>query len=463
MRVGVIGTGYVGLVVGACLAETGNDVICADIDEEKIARLSRGEIPIYEPGLEPLVARNLEEGRLRFTTDVGAAVRESEIIFIAVGTPEGEDGSADLKHVLAVAETIGRNMNGEKIVITKSTVPVGTAKKVRAVIEEHSNHPVHVCSNPEFLKEGAAVDDFMKPDRVVIGAESDYAKRVLTELYEPFVRTGKPILFMDIASAEITKYAANAMLATRISFMNMIARLCSEVGADVDLVRRGIGTDARIGPSFLFAGIGYGGSCFPKDVKALIRTLKDHGVDAGILEAVETVNFTQKRLLLEAVVGKYGAELAGRTFGVWGLSFKPETDDMREAASLVVVRGLVERGAVVRVHDPEALQVARRHFAEFGERVVYCAQNYQAAEGVDALLILTEWQPYRRPDLERLRALMKEPVIFDGRNLFEPVRMAAAGFEYTSIGRRKAVPTGTAAADPRLRHAVPAEGHGIGD
>ena len=466
MHIGVIGTGYVGLVVGACLAETGNDVICADIDEEKIARLSRGEIPIYEPGLEPLVRRNLEEGRLRFTTDVGEAVRRSEVIFIAVGTPEGEDGSADLRHVLSVAEAIGRNMNGEKIVITKSTVPVGTAKRVRAVIEEHTSHPVHVCSNPEFLKEGAAVEDFMKPDRVVIGVESEYAKRVLTELYEPFVRTGKPILFMDIASAEITKYAANAMLATRISFMNMIARLCAEVGADVDLVRRGIGTDERIGPSFLFAGIGYGGSCFPKDVKALIRTMKDYGVDAGILEAVEAVNARQKRLLLEAVEEKYGERLEGRTFGVWGLSFKPETDDMREAASLVVVRGLVDRGAVVRVHDPEALRVARRHFADLGDRVVYCTSNYEAAEGVDALLILTEWKPYRRPDFERLRALMKEPVIFDGRNLFEPSRMAEAGFEYTSIGRRKAVPaskvSAATGAESLPRRAVPAEGSGGG-
>jgi len=467
MHIGVIGTGYVGLVVGACLAETGNDVICADIDEEKIARLSEGEIPIYEPGLEPLVRRNLEEGRLRFTTDVGEAVRQSEVIFIAVGTPEGEDGSADLRHVLSVAETIGRNMNGEKIVITKSTVPVGTAKRVRAVIEEHTSHPVHVCSNPEFLKEGAAVEDFMKPDRVVIGVESEYAKRVLTELYEPFVRTGKPILFMDIASAEITKYAANAMLATRISFMNMIARLCAEVGADVDLVRRGIGTDARIGPSFLFAGIGYGGSCFPKDVKALIRTMQDYGVDAGILEAVEAVNARQKRLLLEAVEERYGEHLEGRTFGVWGLSFKPETDDMREAASLVVVRGLVERGATVRVHDPEAMRAARRHFADLEGRIIYCTSNYEAAEGVDALLILTEWKPYRRPDLERLRALMKEPVIFDGRNLFEPVRMAEAGFEYTSIGRKKAVPAGKVTAapgvEPRRRSAVPAEGSGGGD
>jgi UDPglucose 6-dehydrogenase len=438
MRVAVIGTGYVGLVVGACLAETGNDVICADIDEEKIARLNRGEIPIYEPGLEPLVERNLKEGRLRFTTDVGLAVRESDIIFIAVGTPPDEDGSADLQHVLAVARTIGENMNGEKIVITKSTVPVGTAGKVRATIEKYTTHRVHVCSNPEFLKEGAAVDDFMKPDRVVVGVDSEYAKRVLAELYEPFVRTGKPILFMDIASAEITKYAANAMLATRISFMNMIARLCAEVGADVDLVRKGIGTDARIGPSFLFAGAGYGGSCFPKDVKALIRTLGEYGVDASILEAVERVNEGQKRLLLDAVVGRLGEDLSGRTLAVWGLSFKPETDDMREAPSLVVVEGLLERGAVVQVHDPEAMEVARRH--HFGDRVTYCEQNYQALDGADALLILTEWHMYRRPDFQKIRSLLKQPIIFDGRNLFEPSRMREAGFEYYSIGRRAALP-----------------------
>ena len=432
MKVSVIGTGYVGLVAGACLAESGNDVICADIDAEKIARLQKGEVPIYEPGLDPLVKRNLAEGRLHFTTDVGWAVRASQIIFIAVPTPPDEDGSADLQHVLAVAETIGRNMNGEKIVITKSTVPVGTAAKVRAVIERYSTFPVHVCSNPEFLKEGAAVDDFMKPDRVVIGAESEYAKRVLTELYAPFVRTGKPILFMDIASAEITKYAANAMLATRISFMNMIARLCAAVGADVEQVRKGIGTDARIGPAFLFAGCGYGGSCFPKDVKALIRTLTDHGIDAGILEAVERINETQKRLLLQMVDERFGETCADRTFAVWGLSFKPETDDMREAASLVVVEGLLERGARVQVHDPEALRVARRHF---GDRVVYCEHNYAALEGADALIILTEWQPYRRPDFERMKAAMRQPIILDGRNLFDPDRMAEFGFEYVSIGR----------------------------
>jgi UDPglucose 6-dehydrogenase len=438
IRIGVIGTGYVGLVVGACLAEVGNTVICADIDEAKIARLNRGEIPIYEPGLEPLVARNLGAGRLEFTTDVAAAVRASDVIFIAVGTPPDEDGSADLQHVLAVARTIGENMTGEKVVITKSTVPVGTALKVRAVIEEHTSVPVHICSNPEFLKEGAAVDDFMKPDRVVVGVDSEYARRVLAELYEPFVRSGNPILFMDIASAEITKYAANAMLATRISFMNMIARLCADVGADVHLVRKGIGSDARIGQSFLYAGVGYGGSCFPKDVKALIRTLREHGVDAGVLEAVEAVNAGQKRLLLEAMVARYGEDLSCRTFAVWGLSFKPETDDMREAPSLVVIEGLLERGATVQVHDPEAMEVARRY--HLGDRVAYHEQSYEALAGADALLILTEWHLYRRPDLQRVRSLLRAPVLFDGRNLFDPARMQEAGFEYYSIGRPAVAP-----------------------
>jgi UDPglucose 6-dehydrogenase len=438
MQVAIVGTGYVGLVAGAALADSGRDVVCVDIDQQKIERLRQGEIPIYEPGLDPLVKRNLAAGRLRFSTDVAGAVRDSEVIFIAVGTPQDEDGSADLQHVLAVARTIGQNMSGEKVVITKSTVPVGTATRVRAEIEKYSKFPVHVCSNPEFLKEGAAVDDFMKPDRVVVGVDSEYAKEVLRELYEPFVRTGKPILFMDIASAEITKYAANAMLALRISFMNMIARLCAEVGADVDLVRRGIGTDSRIGPAFLFAGIGYGGSCFPKDVQALIRTLHEQGVDAGMLEAGERVNQSQKAVLLERIGQRFGEDLSNRAFAVWGLSFKPETDDMREAPSLTVIEGLLERGAEVRVNDPEAMDVARHHF---GDRVSYHANNYDTLDRADALLILTEWQPYRRPDLERMRSLMQAPIIFDGRNLFEPVRMKEVGFEYHCIGRPSAVNT----------------------
>ncbi len=445
MKIAVVGSGYVGLVVGACLADTGNDVLCADIDAGKIARLTAGEIPIYEPGLEPLVARNLAEGRLRFTTDVASAVAAAEIIFIAVGTPPGEDGSADLKHVLAVAETIGRNMGDrdtEKIIITKSTVPVGTAAKVREAIRKHTTRPFHVCSNPEFLKEGAAVQDFMKPDRVVVGVDSEYAREKLAELYAPFVRTGNPILFMDIASAEITKYAANAMLATRISFMNTIAHLCEAVGADVSKVRAGIGTDARIGPSFLFAGIGYGGSCFPKDVKALVHTLRAVGVDPTILEGVEQVNARQKQVLLKRVIEHYGEDLSGRVFAVWGLSFKPETDDMREAPSLRIVRGLIERGARVWAHDPQARHEAERHFADLvrSGSLVLWSHNYDCLEGADALLILTEWGPYRNPDFRRIRNLLKEPAIFDGRNLWEPERMKEEGFFYCSIGRPAVAP-----------------------
>lgn len=440
MHIAVVGTGYVGLVVGAGFAETGNDVVCADIDQAKIERLSRGEIPIYEPGLEPLVERGLAEGRLRFTTDVAAAVRDAEIIFIAVGTPPGEDGSADLQHVLDVAETIGRSMppdGPEKIVITKSTVPVGTAAKVKDAIRRHTDRAFHVCSNPEFLKEGAAVDDFMKPDRVVVGVESEHARQRLAELYEPFVRTGNPVLFMDIASAEITKYAANAMLATRISFMNMVAELCAAVGADVTRVRKGIGTDERIGPAFLFAGVGYGGSCFPKDVKALIHTMSECGVDASLLQGVEQVNARQKRLLLEKLTAEFGEDLAGRTFAVWGLAFKPETDDMREAPSLEIVRGLVERGARVVAHDPEARPEAERHFADLlaDGSLRLAEHNYDCLPGADALLILTEWRPYRQPDFARIRQQLRAPVIFDGRNLYTPERMREEGFHYVSIGR----------------------------
>ena len=433
MNVAVIGTGYVGLVVGACLAETGNDVICVDIDEDKVDRLNRGEIPIYEPGLEPIVKHNLEDGRLRFTTDLVEAVQASEVIFIAVGTPQDTDGSADLKYVLQVAHDVGKVMNGEKIVLTKSTVPVGTAAKVRHAIESETDHPVHVCSNPEFLKEGAAVDDFMKPDRVVLGVDSEYAAEVLRELYAPFVRTGNEILLMDIPSAEITKYAANAMLATRISFMNAIAHLCERAGADVNHVRLGVGSDGRIGSSFLFPGVGYGGSCFPKDVKALIRTFHDMEVDASIFEAVEAVNARQKRLLLNGIVDRYGEDLSGRTVGVWGLSFKPRTDDMREAPSLVTVPGLLERGARVVAHDPAAMEEARRHF---GDGVEYREKNYDVLEGADALVIHTEWLEYRRPDFRRMKELLARPVIFDGRNLYDPEKMDELGFEYHSIGRR---------------------------
>jgi UDPglucose 6-dehydrogenase len=433
MKVTVIGTGYVGLVAGACLAETGNDVICADIDQGKIDRLKAGEIPIYEPGLEPLVASNLASARLQFTTDVPESVRKSDIIFIAVGTPPDEDGSADLQHVLAVARTIGQAMENEKIVITKSTVPVGTANKVREAIQGETDIPVHVCSNPEFLKEGAAVDDFMKPDRVVLGVDSEYAGKVLTELYSPFVRTGNAIYIMDIAAAEITKYAANSMLATRISFMNAIAQLCEAAGADVGMVRQGIGSDTRIGSAFLFPGAGYGGSCFPKDVKALIRTMREMGSDASILEAVEEVNDRQKRLLFDRVRTRFGEDLSGRHFAVWGLAFKPNTDDMREAPSRITIPALLEAGATVAAHDPVAMTEARRHF---GDTITYCENNYDALEGAEALIIHTEWLPYRRPDLPRMREALNQPVVFDGRNLYNLERMEELGFEYYSIGRK---------------------------
>lgn len=437
MNVGVIGSGYVGLVAGACLAESGNEVACADIDEGKIARLNAGEVPIYEPGLEPLIARNLAAGRLTFTTDVAAAVKASHVIFIAVGTPPGEDGSADLQHVLAVAKTIGQSMEDEKVVITKSTVPVGTAHLVRAAIEAETDIPVHVCSNPEFLKEGAAVDDFMKPDRVVVGVDSEYAAETLRALYAPFVRTGKAVMVMDVPAAEITKYAANAMLATRISFMNSIARLCEATGADVNAVRKGVGSDSRIGHSFLFPGVGYGGSCFPKDVKALVKTMEDFGVDASILQSVEDVNESQKTKLLDELVSRLGEDLTGRTVAVWGLAFKPNTDDMREAPSLVTIEGLLARGARVLAHDPVAMDEARHHL---GERVEYVDTNYDALAGADALVIHTEWHPYRSPDFPRMVASMARPLVLDGRNLYKPEYMAEHGFEYVSIGRRPVQP-----------------------
>ena len=432
MHIAVIGTGYVGLVAGACLAETGNDVVCADIDADKIALLEGGGIPIYEPGLEALVERNLRSGRLRFTTDIAEAVKASGIIFIAVGTPPDEDGSADLQHVLEAAKTIGRAMDGERIVITKSTVPVGTAEKVREAVESETDHPVHVCSNPEFLKEGAAVDDFMKPDRVVLGVDSEYAADVLRDLYAPFVMQGNQILIMDIASAEITKYAANAMLATRISFMNGVAGLCEKTGADIDMVRRGIGSDERIGRAFLYPGVGYGGSCFPKDVKALIRTMDDLGADPAILQAVDDLNERQKGLLLRQVVTRLGEDLSGMTIAVWGLAFKPNTDDMREAPSLVTIEGLLERQARVVAHDPEAMAEAKRRF---GDRIELREDVYSALEGAAALVIHTEWSPYRRPDFDRMKAEMAQPIIFDGRNLYDPGRMAELGFEYYSVGR----------------------------
>ena len=437
MRIAIVGSGYVGLTTGACLAETGNDVICADIKEEKVEALNRGEIPFFEPGLEALVEQNLAAGRLTFTTDVARAVRESYIVFIAVGTPPGDDGSADLRHVVAAARDIGRAMDGERIVITKSTVPVGTASLVREAIEAETDHPVHVCANPEFLREGAAVSDFKKPDRVVLGVDDPKAGEVLQDLYAPFVRAGNEILIMDVASAEITKYAANAMLATRVSFMNAIARLCQRTGADVDSVRLGVGSDRRIGPTYLFPGVGYGGSCFPKDVKALARTMKELELDSSILDAVEGVNEAQKRLLLELVVERFGEDLDGRTFALWGLAFKPNTDDMREAPSLVTIAGLLRRGARVVAHDPVAMPATRRIL---GDSIEYRDHNYDVLDGADALLIHTEWHPYRHPDFARMHSLLREPVIMDGRNLYAPRVVGALGFEYHSVGRRRFAP-----------------------
>jgi UDPglucose 6-dehydrogenase len=431
VRVAVIGTGYVGLVVGACLAETGNDVICADVDTAKIGALKQNQIPIYEPGLEPMVVRNQREGRLSFTTDVAAAVERSEVIFIAVGTPPDEDGSADLQHVLSVARTIGQHMNEPKVVVTKSTVPVGTAQKVRAEVARHTNTPFHVCSNPEFLKEGAAVEDFMKPDRVVVGVDSDEAAKVIEELYAPFVRTGNPLIVMDIASAEMTKYAANAMLATRISFMNQIAGLCEAVGANVTHVRRGIGSDRRIGPAFLFPGPGYGGSCFPKDVKALIRTSTERGIDLGILKSVEAANEEQKQVLFGKLQRHLGS-LNQLTIAVWGLAFKAETDDVRESPALVLIEALLCAGAKVQVHDPAAMKTASR---QLGTRVAYAKHAYDALAGADALAILTEWLEYRNPDFSRIKKLLNRPVIVDGRNLYDPAKLGRLGFTYDSIGR----------------------------
>jgi UDPglucose 6-dehydrogenase len=431
MRVAVVGTGYVGLVAGACFAESGNDVVCVDNNLTKVRLLRRGKVPIYEPGLEELVRRNRAEGRLTFTTTLAKAVRDSAIVFIAVGTPQGEDGSADLKHVLDVARQIAQAMNGYKVIVDKSTVPVGTSEKVREVIRRETTHPFSVVSNPEFLKQGAAIDDFMKPDRVVIGVEDPRAQALMLELYEPYTRTGAPIMMMDCASAELAKYAANAMLATRISFMNEVANVCELVGADVDHVRRAIGADKRIGTSFLFPGVGYGGSCFPKDVQAMRRFAADKEYDFKILGAVEEVNKQQKTKLL-AMMRKHFGSLKGKTAAVWGLAFKPRTDDMREAPAIPLIEALVSAGVLVQAFDPEATRVAK---GIFGSRITYAASGYDAVKGADALAIVTEWNEFRRPDWARIRSLMRSPIVFDGRNLFAPAHMKQNGFTYYSIGR----------------------------
>jgi UDPglucose 6-dehydrogenase len=442
MKICVVGTGYVGLVAGTCFAESGNDVICVDVDAAKIEALNNGIIPIYEPGLKELVLRNSEEGRLSFTTDIVASVKKSLVVFIAVGTPPGEDGSADLKYVLDVARDIGRHMESFKIVVDKSTVPVGTADKVRAAVTSElalrkTSIEFDVVSNPEFLKEGAAIDDFMKPDRVVIGTDNVRTAEIMKELYAPFMRKSNRLIVMDIRSAEMTKYAANAMLATKISFMNQIANLCERMGADVAAVREGIGSDSRIGYDFLFPGVGYGGSCFPKDVKALVKTAEECAYDFVLLKAVEEVNERQKLVLtqkIEALIGSAGSprSLEGRTIALWGLSFKPRTDDMREAPSVVIINRLLELGATVRAHDPVAIKEAKKIF---GDRISFSANHYDILLGADALAIVTEWNEYRNPDFDKVRDHLKSPLIFDGRNLYEPNRMKDAGFEYYPIGR----------------------------
>ncbi len=432
MRVAVVGTGYVGLVVGCGLADSGNQVICVDVDENKIAALRRGVLPIYEPGLDVLLDRNTRDGRLTFTTDLAEGVRAAEILFVAVGTPPTEDGSADVHHVVAVAEGIARALDGYRLIVIKSTVPIGTGDRVREIVASLSPHAVDVASNPEFLKEGAAVEDFMKPDRIILGVGSDRARRLLEDLYLPFTRTGCPVLVMDVRSAEMAKYAANAMLATRISFMNELSGLCERVGADIHHVRLGVGADPRIGPHFLYPGVGYGGSCFPKDVRALIGTGRGVGLELDLLGAVHRVNERQKRVLIDKIATHFGPSLDGLRFALWGLTFKPHTDDIREAPALVMLDALLAREADVCAYDPVAGPAVQ---ALYGDTVAFADNAYEALAGADALLVVTEWPQFRMPDFERMRRLMRQPVIFDGRNLYDPNKLRALGFTYQAIGR----------------------------
>ncbi len=440
MKITVIGTGYVGLVSGACLADVGNDVLCLDVNAEKIRFLNEGGIPIHEPGLDELVARNVQAGRLKFTTDTAQAMAHGHVIFIAVGTPPNEDGSADLQYVLAAARSIGQHMSGYKVVVDKSTVPVGTADKVSACIAEELQRRAvtlefSVVSNPEFLKEGAAIADFMRPDRIVIGSSDPRAINVMRQLYAPFQRNHERLLVMDVPSAELTKYAANAMLATRISFMNELALLAEKLGADIEMVRQGIGSDPRIGYHFLYAGCGYGGSCFPKDVQALFRTAEDVGQTLHLLQAVEAANEAQKQVLPNKIIQRYGEDLSGRHFALWGLAFKPNTDDMREAPSRVLIDALLARGATICAHDPVAIEEARRIYGD-EPRLTYVDNPQAALNGADALLIVTEWRAFKSPDFAAIQAALKSPVIFDGRNLYDPVQVREAGLEYYSIGRK---------------------------
>jgi len=436
MKIAVVGTGYVGLVTGACLSDVGIEVACIDVDEKKIENLKKDILPIYEPGLEGIVLRNYEKGRLKFSTSLAESIQGAEAVFIAVGTPPGEDGSADLKYVLAVAKEIGENMNHHMVVVTKSTVPVGTAKKVAAQLKEsldarNSDLEFDVASNPEFLKEGAAIDDFMKPDRIVVGVSSDRAKEIMDRLYRPFVLNGHPVIFMDIPSAEMTKYAANSMLATKISFMNDIANLCEVMGADVNLVRKGIGSDTRIGTKFIYPGIGYGGSCFPKDVQALIRTADSNGYDMRILKAVEAVNYAQKEVIFSKMMKHFDGDISGKHFAMWGLSFKPNTDDMREAPAIVLIDKIIEAGGTVTAYDPVAMDEAQHIL---GDKIAYADTEYKALENADALLLVTEWAEFRVPDFNKIKKALKAPVLFDGRNLYSPEAMKARDFDYYCIG-----------------------------
>ncbi len=433
MNIAIVGTGYVGLVSGTCFAETGNNVVCIDIDENKVLRMQNGEVPIYEPGLEVLFERNTKQGRLSFTTDLAEGIKNAEIIFLALPTPPGADGSADLKYVLKVAEDLSHIITDYKVIVDKSTVPVGTADKVYGRLAANLDESFFdVVSNPEFLREGVAVDDFMRPERVVIGTSSSKAKKVMERLYNPFVRQGNPVIFMDEKSAEMTKYAANSFLATKITFMNEVANLCEEVGANVDMVRKGIGSDSRIGKRFLFPGVGYGGSCFPKDVKALAKTAQENNCDFRIIQSVMDVNEDQKLILSRRIKNYFGESIANKTIGIWGLAFKPNTDDIREAPALTIIDELLKAGAQIKAFDPEAMENMK---ALMGDKIILCDNQYDAIEGTDALAVVTEWNVFRTPDYDRIMASLREPVVFDGRNVFDPVDMKERGFVYSSIGR----------------------------
>ena len=433
MKICVIGTGYVGLVVGTCLAEMGNDVICVDNDLNKLEKLKKGIIPIYEPGLEELIKANVAEGRLLFSSDISDSIKKSLVCFIAVGTPQSDDGAADLQYVQAVAESIGKSIDGYKVIVDKSTVPVGTADKVTEIIKKYYNGAFDVVSNPEFLKQGAAVDDFLKPDRVVIGSNSQKATEIMQELYSPFLRTGNPVIIMDVKSAEMTKYAANSFLAVKISYANEIANICEAVGADAEMVRIGMCSDKRIGNQFLFPGLGYGGSCFPKDVKALLKTAKDYNCGYKLLEAADEVNKEQRVIFINKILRKFGADISGKTFAVWGLTFKPKTNDMRMSPAITIINAILELGGKVQAYDPKGFEQAK---SIWGDKIVYARNSYDALENADSLLLLTEWNEFRRPDFDKVKSLMKFPVIFDGRNLFDVSRMKQRGFEYYCIGKR---------------------------